>query len=370
MNINCPHCTAYLTVPEQYSGQLMKCPKCNSNFTVPALPAIDQEPAFAMAQSPPAPAAVPAGPLDPARAGGARVPTRAPRTRLQPHPDPRAEPGPRADAAPDPDADAQGYDARRPAGHVACSCHVPLSRAALEWVAVGSVVLLFIFLFFPWVGVYPGGVPAVTQNAWDAAFGSTGADPDMKDMVTISETDAKSVLEAPSPTLKLAVGEPSKSLLLIFYLLPFFLVTLVVSIAVAMLPFPPPPIASGRQQPPPLEVGHPRRPQRRTPAVPRPPTPAEFRPRDQRQGGGSEQGGCRRPGRVSADAKGKPASFNSIEGKRFEAIQGIYSNWFARTIWLKLALVLHILATLAAATVYWMEKRGASHMKLETGVRW
>jgi hypothetical protein len=158
-------------------------------------------------------------------------------------------------------------------------------------------------------------------------------------------------------------------LLLIFYLLPFFLVTLVVSIAVAVLPF------LQLQLPPAvnnllpwkwgilavlnavlllflvlqlllnfgLETSVKEAARIKADAVVR--------------------------GRVSADAKEKPANFNSIEGKKFEAIQGIYSNWFARTIWLKLALVLHILATLAAATVYWMEKRGANHMQLETGVR-
>ena len=38
MNLLCPNCQKMLTVPEQYAGQLMKCPLCNGTFTVPALP--------------------------------------------------------------------------------------------------------------------------------------------------------------------------------------------------------------------------------------------------------------------------------------------------------------------------------------------
>src|SRR5438105_269211 len=42
MNLLCPNCQKMLTVPEQYAGQLMKCPLCSGTFTVPALP----QPAF------------------------------------------------------------------------------------------------------------------------------------------------------------------------------------------------------------------------------------------------------------------------------------------------------------------------------------
>ena len=40
MNLLCPNCQKMLTVPEQYAGQLMKCPLCSGNFTVPALPLV------------------------------------------------------------------------------------------------------------------------------------------------------------------------------------------------------------------------------------------------------------------------------------------------------------------------------------------
>src|SRR5262249_937155 len=37
MNLLCPNCGKMLTVPEQYAGQLMKCPLCAGTFTVPTL---------------------------------------------------------------------------------------------------------------------------------------------------------------------------------------------------------------------------------------------------------------------------------------------------------------------------------------------
>ncbi len=39
MNLLCPNCQKMLTVPEQYAGQMMKCPLCAGTFTVPGLPA-------------------------------------------------------------------------------------------------------------------------------------------------------------------------------------------------------------------------------------------------------------------------------------------------------------------------------------------
>ncbi len=38
MNLLCPNCQKMLTVPEEFAGQLMKCPLCSGTFTVPGLP--------------------------------------------------------------------------------------------------------------------------------------------------------------------------------------------------------------------------------------------------------------------------------------------------------------------------------------------
>jgi hypothetical protein len=39
MNLLCPLCQKMVSVPEQYAGQLTKCPLCGGTFTVPAPPA-------------------------------------------------------------------------------------------------------------------------------------------------------------------------------------------------------------------------------------------------------------------------------------------------------------------------------------------
>src|SRR6516162_9166111 len=38
MELLCPNCQKKLTVPEQYAGQIMRCPLCQGTFNVPAIP--------------------------------------------------------------------------------------------------------------------------------------------------------------------------------------------------------------------------------------------------------------------------------------------------------------------------------------------
>src|SRR5205823_5545966 len=61
----------------------------------------------------------------------------------------------------------------------------------LQYVAPVSVVLIFILQLFPWVGIYPGGVPVVTQGAWGAAFGSYSVDHDLISYNPFQETKDK-----------------------------------------------------------------------------------------------------------------------------------------------------------------------------------
>src|SRR5207302_3296625 len=42
----------------------------------------------------------------------------------------------------------------------------------MRWVAPGALILcLVLMLFFPWIGVYPGGQSAAWQYAWQIPFG-------------------------------------------------------------------------------------------------------------------------------------------------------------------------------------------------------
>src|SRR5258708_36238061 len=52
MELMCPQCQQKLTIPDQFAGQLMRCPLCNGTFTAPALSA-PPPPVFSLAPEPP-----------------------------------------------------------------------------------------------------------------------------------------------------------------------------------------------------------------------------------------------------------------------------------------------------------------------------
>ena len=199
MNLQCPNCQKTLTVGDQYAGQLMKCPLCNGTFTVPSLP-----PAAGPGPVPP-PAGVPPAPPTPAgttysfEAGAPPVEPAAKKERPA-----------KAAAAPTPPPPA-GYE------HTA---HLDLKPTVLQYIVVVGLVLVFILLFFTWVGLYAGKMAIATQSAWQAAFGGLSITPG---------------LEAVSPVSKEDVGV---STLMIFYVLLFIVAVLlaIASLVVTLVP--------------------------------------------------------------------------------------------------------------------------------------
>jgi hypothetical protein len=250
MNLLCPNCQKMLTVPEQSAGQPMKCPLCNGTFTVPALPAgpgpaPGAEPAAAPAASPANPQGVhpgedvygvrsepearpaaPAAPPAPATpAGDMFAPARAEPDRAgvtgAPEPAPSFGPAP-----------SEGYT------H---AWSVPFSPRVLQWVPPVAMVLIFLLQFFPWVGLYPGGVPIVTQTAWGAGFRAYTINEDLPTYSFPAGKDKETV------TFRMASKDPEEnrdlpdnrlrvSLLTLFYLL-LFIPSLVITIAAVVLPY-------------------------------------------------------------------------------------------------------------------------------------
>jgi hypothetical protein len=90
------------------------------------------------------------------------------------------------------------------------------------------LLLVFFLQFLNWVGLYPGGVPAVTQNAWWAAFGVPTIDGDMKSRVPFLDDDK---------------NKPGVNVLTIFYLILFFpvLAVTVASVVLNLVPLKLPP---------------------------------------------------------------------------------------------------------------------------------
>jgi hypothetical protein len=52
-----------------------------------------------------------------------------------------------------------------------------LRRDVCAWLLPACMTLIFLLSFFKWVGLYPAGYAAYTQNAWQALFGGLSVDP-------------------------------------------------------------------------------------------------------------------------------------------------------------------------------------------------
>lgn len=172
MELLCPNCQRKLTIPDQYGGQLMKCPLCTNTFTAPAL-AAPQVAAPVVATPPPPPAPLPAAPP-------------APPPMVAPPPPPPVETSPFSYPAQAPAAEApallgEGYGlaspeppppffgleppmvtappvASQPAppppppGEYTRSCALVLSSNVVPWITPLCLTLLFFLSFTVWYG--------------------------------------------------------------------------------------------------------------------------------------------------------------------------------------------------------------------------
>ncbi len=205
MNLLCPNCQKMLTVPEQYAGQLMKCPLCAGTFTVPGLP-----PATSAAAPPPAPppSTYPLQPEAPAPAAPPLTST--------------------ASTAPAPSSAGTPPPPPPPGGPMTFSLW--FKPEIIQWIAPAAAFLILVFtLAFPWVGVYPGGVPAAWQYPYQIVYGGYTADPDMVDVFHFPTRDEL------DKDKNLSVKEPGFGFLMLLYI-PFLLFTVAVTVACAVLP--------------------------------------------------------------------------------------------------------------------------------------
>ncbi|MHB1424347.1 MAG: hypothetical protein ACYC3I_14330 [Gemmataceae bacterium] len=199
MNLLCPHCQKMLSVAEEFAGQTMKCPLCEGTFPVPGLPGA--------APPPPPPANASEPDFYPLRHEPS-PPAAPPLSHLEPPPPPLEDTPPQPPKSSLPTTDYRHTRA------------VSLNPKVLPWIAPVCLVLVFFLQFLDWDGLYPGGEPAVTESAWGAAFDGYKPDGDLKTYVPALKDDKRS---------------PGVSWLTIFYLLLFFPV-LVVTIASVVLP--------------------------------------------------------------------------------------------------------------------------------------
>jgi hypothetical protein len=217
MNLMCPNCQKMLTVPEQYAGQLMKCPLCAGTFTVPGLP--PSMPASAPAPPPPPAPDTYALHQEPAAPPPPAPPPPAPASRA-PAPEPPLV---------EPIAPKQPAGTTSPGGY-ARTMTLTLNPVVIPWIAPVCLVLVLILSFFSWVGYYPGGYGVVTQNGLQ--------------FLSVDPVYARKVLALNSDTLP-ANAQPSTDILLIFFWLLFIpaMLLAVASVVVPMLKIQLPPVA-------------------------------------------------------------------------------------------------------------------------------
>ncbi len=142
MDFRCPSCQKDLTVPDEYAGQLMKCPLCQNTFQAPALP-----PPVAPSPPPSGPGTYSVEPPPPA------PPPEAPRRKKEKE----------APAAPPPPP--------VPTGDYAHTRTVWVSPRVMPWVAPASLLLAFLLTFATWA--YAG--TDVDRIAWGWGFSEGNA---------------------------------------------------------------------------------------------------------------------------------------------------------------------------------------------------
>jgi hypothetical protein len=162
MELLCPNCQKKLTVPEQYAGQLMRCPLCQGTFTVPAMPSTVA-----------AEAAEPFGGLAPPKTEPYGVAPEPVAATAAPLPPISAE-SPSAPSTPPPFTAAAASPATPSAGYSRV-CAMKFNPHVIQWLPLGFV-LAFLFTFFPWVSGYTIAVDGASLstssfNAWTIGFG-------------------------------------------------------------------------------------------------------------------------------------------------------------------------------------------------------
>jgi hypothetical protein len=168
MELLCPNCQQKLNIPDQYAGQLMRCPLCNGTFQAPALPPANA-PAMPAAPSP-VPAAPPPSSPPPAPSSEPFVTAEPPRG-APPPPPPRHD-----DYVPVIPVSVM-EEPRGPSRDYIRCCACTFKLPVVTWIAPGALLLVLLFSFLPWISLrFDFERAAAGPNAWSLGFGH-GGDP-------------------------------------------------------------------------------------------------------------------------------------------------------------------------------------------------
>lgn len=196
MRLLCPFCQKAITVPDSESGKAVNCPECNQQFAAPLL--TTPSPAAASPPPPPPP------PLPPSPPSSAPVHE----TYVASEPSGWQGQSEGLPSLPQADREMSGF------GRMVS---VPLEGKIIRWIPAAALFLILILTFFSWNGMYPAGYAAYTQNAWQGLLGWISwddvAEDEMKIGNDLKERVHSSLWLLPYllllfPTLVLAIAGP------------------------------------------------------------------------------------------------------------------------------------------------------------------
>lgn len=165
MRLLCPYCQKAITVPDSEAGKAVNCPECHQQFAAPQL----YTPAPSAAPAPPPPAPAASAPV---------VPPPVPETYVKEEDQPWSPDAAALPTIPPPDREMSGF---------AHMLSVPVEAKIVRWIPAAAIFLALILTFFPWNGLFPGGHSAYTQNAWQALFGWVSFDPVAEDLLKMED---------------------------------------------------------------------------------------------------------------------------------------------------------------------------------------
>jgi Na+-transporting methylmalonyl-CoA/oxaloacetate decarboxylase gamma subunit len=156
MRLLCPFCQKAITVPDSEAGKAVNCPECGQQFAAPQL--------YAPASPGGDVVTTPTPPVQPPRPSEMFPPAGS----YQRDRDQFAPAPPELPTLPPAELELSGYSSMK---------SLALDPKVLRWVPPVGLTLVFFLTFLPWVGMYPAGYSAYTQNAWQCAFAGFSYDP-------------------------------------------------------------------------------------------------------------------------------------------------------------------------------------------------
>lgn len=203
MRLTCPACQSGVTVPDSESGKEVTCPNCKATFPAPELmttySVADPSELFPQPPKPepkPEPVAEPAMEIKPETAP-APVPATPPPVSVPEFGEPARDTSPELPKSPVSKLPSE-YQHLFSFG---------IQHRVVVWVPAVCMTLAFFLTFFNWVGLFPGGRTAYSQNAWQAMAANFSSDPVCEQVLKMESTINKQI---------------RTSWFLVFYLLALF----------------------------------------------------------------------------------------------------------------------------------------------------